>query len=103
MSDHECRGTRRGPAGKPSADTGASGPGDWGLADPPGARVDKRRARLAPRARVWPSRIGKYPALLPTMWYPLLTSAEPDPQHVWLQTSRGLTRVDRVDVELLGM
>lgn len=66
-------------------------------------RPERRRARLAPRGKLWPGRLTLYPALLPHPWYPLQTAVEPHPTYVWLRTAHGMTRVRRSDVELRGM
>ena len=61
---------------------------------------DRRRLRSDPRARLWPGSRGRYPALHPAAWYPVYLLAPRDSRFLWLRTARGLTRVERRDVEL---
>jgi hypothetical protein len=61
---------------------------------------DRRRARSAAKARVWPGRLGFYPALYPSAWYTLYTEAPRTAEYLWLRTAHGLTRVRRLDVEV---
>jgi hypothetical protein len=61
---------------------------------------DRRRARIAPKARLWPGRQTGYPALYPSAWYPLYTEGPRAAEYIWLRTAHGLTRVRRLDVEL---
>jgi hypothetical protein len=61
---------------------------------------DRRRAWVAPKARVWLGRRKSYPALSPSAWYPVYTAAPRTAEYIWLQTAHGLTRVHRQDVEI---
>jgi hypothetical protein len=61
---------------------------------------DRRRARVAPKARLWPGRRARYPALYPSAWYPVDTVGPRAAEYIWLQTTHGLARVDRLDVEI---
>lgn len=63
-------------------------------------RPDRRISREAPRARLRPGWLGFYPTLLPEQWYPLHTEGENHPSYLWLETSHGITRVQRSDVEV---
>jgi hypothetical protein len=63
-------------------------------------RPERRRARLAPKARLWPGRQGFYPSLYPWAWYTISPGGPRDAEYVWLQTAHGLTRVHRPDVEV---
>jgi hypothetical protein len=65
-------------------------------------RPERRRARIGPKAKLWPGSVGRYPALQPHAWYPMHITAGSDPAFVWLQTAHGMTRVHRVDVEIRG-
>ena len=62
---------------------------------------DRRRSRWSPRAKLLDSCRANYLSLAPQAWYPVF-AADPNPHHVWLYTPRGLTRVQRADVELRG-
>lgn len=77
--------------------------GSWWMADALLNWADRRRARISPIGKLWPSRRGLYPALLGHVWYRLHTPSKPDPLYVWLETAHGMTRVQRADVELRGM
>jgi hypothetical protein len=61
---------------------------------------DRRVSRLAPQARLRPGWLGFYPTILPDAWYPLYTTHGNYPIYVWLETSHGIIRVQRSDVEL---
>jgi hypothetical protein len=61
---------------------------------------ERRVSRAAPIGRLRPGWLGFYPMLLPEVWYPLHTALGNDPVYVWLETSHGITRVQRSDVEL---
>jgi hypothetical protein len=61
---------------------------------------DRRRARVAPKARLWPGRRACYPGLYLSAWYPVYTAGPRDAEYIWLQTTHGLTRVHRLDVEI---
>ncbi len=61
---------------------------------------DRRISRVAPRARLRPGWLGYYPTLRPEVWYPLHTAQANLPLYVWLETSHGLTRVQRTDLEI---
>jgi hypothetical protein len=61
---------------------------------------DRRRARVAPKARLWPGRRTCYPGLYLSAWYPVHTAGPRDAEYIWLQTAHGLTRVHRLDVEI---
>lgn len=74
----------------------------WCTGNGQASQPDRRRVRMAPKGRLWPGWRGCYPALLPDPWYPLHTASDPDPEYVWLQTAHGMTRVQRVHVELRG-
>jgi hypothetical protein len=63
-------------------------------------RPDRRVSRQAPRARLRPGWLGFYPSLLPEMWYPLHTGGGNHASYLWLETSHGITRVQRSDVEV---
>ena len=58
---------------------------------------DRRRARVAPKARLWPGRRACYPALYSSAWYPVYTAGPSAAEYIWLQTTRGLTRVHRLE------
>jgi hypothetical protein len=68
------------------------------MAEP--AFPDRRISRAAPRARLRPGWLGFYPTLLPDTWYPLHTAASNHASYLWLETSHGITRVQRSDVDL---
>jgi hypothetical protein len=61
---------------------------------------DRRASRVAPQARLRPGWLGFYPTILPDKWYPLHTADGNHPVYVWLETSHGITRVQRGDVEV---
>ncbi len=61
---------------------------------------DRRISRVAPQARLRPGWLGFYPTILPDSWYPLYTAHGNYPTYVWLETSHGITRVQRSDVEV---
>jgi hypothetical protein len=61
---------------------------------------DRRKSRIAPQARLRPGWLGFYPTVLPDLWYPLHTGQGNHSAYVWLETSHGITRVQREDVEL---
>jgi hypothetical protein len=61
---------------------------------------DRRLSRAAPEARLRPGWLGFYPTILPEAWYPLHTAHGNYPAYVWLETSHGIIRVQRSDVEL---
>jgi hypothetical protein len=61
---------------------------------------DRRRARVAPKARLWPGRRARYPALYSSAWYPVYPAGPRVAEYIWLQTTHGLTRVRRLDVEI---
>lgn len=63
-------------------------------------RPERRISRAAPSARLRPGWLGFYPTLLPDAWYPLHVEGASHPSYVWLQTSHGITRVQRSDVEV---
>lgn len=63
-------------------------------------RPDRRVSREAPRARLRPGWLGFYPTLLPDMWYSLHTQGGNHPSYLWLESSHGITRVQRSDVEV---
>lgn len=63
-------------------------------------KTDRRVSRVAPRARLRPGWLGFYPTLLPEAWYPLHTASGSHATYVWLETSHGITRVQRSDVEV---
>jgi hypothetical protein len=63
-------------------------------------RPERRISRAAPRARLRPGWLGFYPTLLPDTWYPLYTGGGNHPSYLWLETSHGITRVQRSDVEV---
>ena len=63
-------------------------------------RPDRRVSRQAPRARLRPGWLGFYPTLLPENWYPLHTGGGNHASYLWLETSHGITRVQRSDVEV---
>jgi len=62
--------------------------------------TDRRLSRVAPQARLRPGWLGFYPTILPDAWYPLHTAHGNYPTYVWLETSHGIIRVQRSDVEL---
>jgi hypothetical protein len=62
--------------------------------------LDRRVSRLAPQGRLRPGWLGFYPTILPDSWYPLHTAHGNHPAYVWLETTHGITRVQRSDVEL---
>jgi hypothetical protein len=62
---------------------------------------DRRRGRVAPKARLWPGRETSYPALYPLAWYLLYTAGPRAAEYIWIQTAHGLTQVHRLDVEIL--
>ena len=55
---------------------------------------------MAPQARLRPGWLGFYPTILPETWYPLYTGQGNQSTYVWLESSHGITRVHRVDVEI---
>lgn len=61
---------------------------------------DRRVSRVAPHARLRPGWLGFYPTILPDTWYALHTAQGNHPVYLWLETSHGITRVQRTDVEL---
>jgi hypothetical protein len=61
---------------------------------------DRRVSRQAPRARLRPGWLGFYPTLLPEIWYRLHTGGGNHASYLWLETSHGITRVQRSDVEV---
>ena len=61
---------------------------------------DRRVSRVAPQARLRPGWLGFYPTILPDAWYPLYIAHGNHSTYVWLETSYGITRVQRSDVEL---
>jgi hypothetical protein len=61
---------------------------------------DRRRARDAAKARLWPGRLARYPALYPSAWYSLSTKGPRAAEYIWLRTTHGLTRVHRLDLEV---
>jgi hypothetical protein len=63
-------------------------------------RPERRISRVSPRARLRPGWLGFYPTILPDVWYPLYTDHGNHPVYVWLETSHGIVRVQRTDVEL---
>ena len=74
---------------------------EWQLNDERTSKqTERRRARHAPKAKLWPDRLKWYPALYPAAWYAVYTAVPPDPRFVWLRTAHGLTRVSRSDVEV---
>ena len=60
---------------------------------------DRRVSRLAPQARLRPGWLGFYPTILPGSWYPLYAAHGSHSAYVWLETTHGITRVQRTDVE----
>jgi hypothetical protein len=62
--------------------------------------TERRQSRVAPQARLRPGWLGFYPAVLPDLWYPLHTAQGSHSTYVWLETSHGITRVQREDVEI---
>jgi hypothetical protein len=62
--------------------------------------LDRRVSRVAPQARLRPGWLGFYPTILPDAWYPLHTAHGNYPTYIWLETSHGIIRVQRSDVEL---
>ena len=63
-------------------------------------RRERRISRVAPSARLRPGWLGFYPSLLPDVWYPLHIQGGNHPSYLWLETSHGITRVQRADVEV---
>ena len=63
-------------------------------------RPERRVSRAAPRARLRPGWLGFYPSLLPEIWSSLHTGGGTHPSYLWLETSHGITRVQRADVEV---
>ena len=61
---------------------------------------DRRVSRVAPRGRLRQGWLGFYPTIRPEVWYPLHTEQRNHPIYIWLETSHGITRVQRTDVEL---
>jgi hypothetical protein len=61
---------------------------------------DRRVSRVAPQARLRPGWLGFYPTILPDAWYPLHIAHGNYPTYVWLETSHGIIRVQRSDVEV---
>ena len=61
---------------------------------------DRRNSRVAPQGRLRQGWLGFYPTILPEVWYPLHAAQGNHPIYVWLETSHGITRVQRTDVEL---
>jgi hypothetical protein len=61
---------------------------------------DRRVSRVAPQARLRPGWLGFYPTIRPDAWYPLHTTHDNHPVYLWLETSNGITRVQRSDVEV---
>lgn len=61
---------------------------------------DRRVSRSAPQARLRPGWLGFYPTLLPDTWYALHTTGGSHASYLWLETSHGITRVQRSDVEV---
>jgi hypothetical protein len=62
--------------------------------------TDRRVSRVAPQARLRQGWLGFYPTLLPETWYPLHTGHGNHPVYVWLETSHGITRVQRGDLDI---
>jgi hypothetical protein len=62
--------------------------------------TDRRVSRVAPQGRLRQGWLGFYPTIRPEVWYPLHTAQGNHPIYVWLETSHGITRVQRTDVEL---
>ena len=54
---------------------------------------------MAPQARLRPGWLGFYPTILPDVWYSLHTNQGNHPVYVYLETSHGITRVQRTDLE----
>jgi hypothetical protein len=63
-------------------------------------RADRRISRAAPQARLRPGWLGFYPTLLPDTWYALHAESGSHASYLWLETSHGITRVQRSDVEV---
>ena len=63
-------------------------------------RPDRRVSRVAPQGRLRPGWLGFYPTIQPGVWYSLYTEHGNHAAYVWLETSHGITRVQRDDVEL---
>jgi hypothetical protein len=63
-------------------------------------RPERRVSRDAPRARLRAGWLGFYPTLLPDTWYALHTEGGNHPSYLWLETSHGITRVQRSDLEV---
>ena len=61
---------------------------------------ERRVSRVAPRGRLRQGWLGFYPTILPDVWYRLYTTEGNQPAYVWLETSHGIIRVQRTDVEL---
>ncbi len=57
-------------------------------------------SRVAPQARLRPGWLGFYPTILPDTWYRLSAAQGSQPAYLWLETSFGITRVQRADVEI---
>lgn len=62
--------------------------------------ADRRVSRVAPHARLRPGWLGFYPSIVPDAWYPLHTAQGNSSTYVWLETSHGIIRVQRTDVEI---
>lgn len=62
-------------------------------------REERRISRTSPLARLRPGWLGFYPTILPDVWYRLHTASGSHPSYVWLETTHGITRVQRADVE----
>jgi hypothetical protein len=63
-------------------------------------RPERRISRVSPQARLRPGWLGFYPTILPDVWYRLYTDHGNHPVYLWLETSHGIVRVQRSDVEL---
>ncbi len=61
---------------------------------------ERRISRVAPQARLRPGWLGFYPTIQPDVWYSLHMASGNHATYVWLQTSHGITRVQRSDVEV---
>lgn len=68
--------------------------------DAGGFQHERRCAREMARAKLRPGRF--YPGLQPSTWYSVYTTAPPQPEYVWVRTEYGLTRVQRIDIELIA-
>lgn len=62
--------------------------------------TDRRVSRVAPQARLRQGWLGFYPTLLPDTWYRLHAGHGNHPAYVWLETSHGITRVQRGDLDI---